>query len=146
MTKSTTDTYITIPAQATAQLEFLLVPQQDPHDIFARLRSHLETQELSDISVRLLQSNQPAYTALTHPFVRAISQCSANIYKRSPYILPLSAGSYPLDPLHSTLNMPVILDLTSVPAEDADVSDVTRHMAQQIKQLILIMDKFTQFE
>src|SRR6185437_12936517 len=37
--KSTTDIYTTIPTQATAQLEFLLVPQQDPYDIFDKLRT-----------------------------------------------------------------------------------------------------------
>jgi hypothetical protein len=40
--------------------------------------------------------------------------------------------------------MPVIFDLTSMPTEGADARDVMRHMAQQIKQLVLIMDKFTE--
>jgi len=146
MTKSTTDICTTIPTEAIAQLEFLLVPQQDPHDIFDKLRSHLHTQGFADIAVRMLQSSQPTCTALKHPFVQAVSQSSTSIYKRLPYILPLSAGSYPLDALSLTLNMPVLLDLTSMPAEGADTSSVTRHMTQQIKQLVLIMDKFTHFD
>jgi acetylornithine deacetylase/succinyl-diaminopimelate desuccinylase-like protein len=145
-TKSTTDIHATIPTLATARLEFLLVPEQDPHDIFDKLRSHLQTQGFADIDVRLLHGNQPTYTELKHPFVQAVSQSSSYVYKRPPYILPLSAGSYPLAPLRSTLNMPVILDLMSTPTEGMDASDITRHMAQQIKQLVLIMDKFTQIE
>jgi acetylornithine deacetylase/succinyl-diaminopimelate desuccinylase-like protein len=141
--KSTTDIDTTIPTQATAQLEFLLVPQQDPHDILDKLRSHLHTQGFADIAVRMLESSQPTHTELTHPFVQAVSQSSTSIYQHPPYILPLSAGSYPLHPLSSTLNMPVLLDLTSMPAEGVDINDVTRHMAQQIKQLVLIVDKLT---
>jgi acetylornithine deacetylase/succinyl-diaminopimelate desuccinylase-like protein len=144
--KSTTDIHTTIPTQATAQLEFLLVPQQDLRDIFDKLCTHLHTQGFADIAVRMLQSSQSTYTPLKHPFVQAVSQSSTSIYQRPPYILPLSAGSYPLNALSSTLNMPVILDLTSMPAEGTDASSIKRHMAQQIKQLVLIMDKFTHFE
>jgi hypothetical protein len=141
--KSTTDDGPTMPTQATAQLEFLLVPQQDPHDICNKLRSHLQTQGFADTELRLLQSNRPTGTTLQHPFVQAIKQSSSAIYGRTPYILPLSAGSYPLDPLGSTLNIPIILDLTSTPPEEEDADNAKQHMARQIKQLALIMDSFT---
>lgn len=144
MTRSTTGMYPTMTTQATAQLEFLLVPQQDPHDIFDKLCTHLQTQGLADIEVRLLQSSRPIWTELQHPFVQAIKQSSSTVYERPPYILPLSAGCYPQDPLCSTLNMPVILDLTSTPPEGADADNAKQHMARQIKQQVLIMDRFTE--
>src|SRR5205823_11235615 len=84
--KSTTDTCPTIPTQAIAQLEFLLVPEQDPHDIFDKLRSHLQTQRFTDITVRMLQGNRPIYTELKHPFVQAVSQSSSSVYEHPPYI------------------------------------------------------------
>jgi hypothetical protein len=141
--KSPDGSYTMMPTQATAQLEFLLVPEQDPHDILDKLRIHLQKQGFTDIKVRLLQSSQAMYTELNHPFVEAISQ-SSSVYEHASYIVPLSAGSYPLAPLCQTLNMPVILDLLPTPADKADSGEKVRHMALQIKQLVLIMDKFTQ--
>lgn len=144
--KSTTGIYTAIPTQAKAQLEFLLVPEQDPHDIFDKLCSHLQTHGFADIDVRLLQSNRPICTDAQHPFVQAVCQSSNNAYQHPPYLLPLSIGSYPLAPLSLTLNMPVILDLIAASTEDVDTNHAMQEMAQRIKQLVLIMDRLTQFE
>jgi hypothetical protein len=144
-TKSTGSPCPTLPTQATVQLEFLLVPEQDPQDIFDKLRTHLQMQGFADIEVHLLDSSRPLSTDWKHPFVEVISQSRHSIYERSSsYMLPLSAGSYPLAPLRLTLDMPVILDLLPTPPSEADISAKILYMAQQIKQMVLIMDRFTQ--
>jgi hypothetical protein len=134
----------TMPAEARAQLEFLLVPQQDPDDIYAKLCSHLHAQGFDDIAVQPLQSNRPSWTALQHPFVHVLQQSSSAVYGRPPYLLPLSAGSYPLEPLCSRFNMPIIQDLTATPTAEQDASSAKQHISRQIKQLVLIMDQFTE--
>ncbi|HLZ59107.1 MAG TPA: peptidase dimerization domain-containing protein [Ktedonosporobacter sp.] len=60
------DAHRTIPGRARAQVDFQLVPGQEPHDIFAKLQRHLQVQGFSDIEVRLLES-RPAASPLLFP-------------------------------------------------------------------------------
>lgn len=48
-----------IPAKATAKVDFRLVPDQDPDDLFMKLRSHLDTQGFSDVKVTRLGAMWP---------------------------------------------------------------------------------------
>src|SRR5205807_10110900 len=40
-----------LPAKASAKIDFRLVPNQDPHDILAKLRAHMATEGYDDIRV-----------------------------------------------------------------------------------------------
>ena len=43
-----------IPAQASAKVDFRLVPDQDPRDILTKLRTHLDQQGFTDVTVTTL--------------------------------------------------------------------------------------------
>ncbi len=43
-----------IPHEATVKIDFRLVPEQDPDDIFAKLRAHLDAQGFADVELARL--------------------------------------------------------------------------------------------
>lgn len=62
-----------IPAQASAKLDFRLVPEQDPSALFEDLKAYLVAGGFSDVDVRNLGSMWPTRTDPAHPLVRLAS-------------------------------------------------------------------------
>ncbi len=95
-----------LPARAMAKVDFRLVPDQDPDDIFAKLQRHLDSQGFGDITVRRLSGERPARTPVSDPFVGVVRQAVVDTYGREPLILPTMAGTGPLYPFVATLGLP----------------------------------------
>lgn len=95
-----------LPAQARAKLDFRLVPDQDPGDILARLRAHLERHGFGDVQVRLLSGEHPARTPLDSPLVEVVRQTARQVYGKEPVVVPTLAGTGPLYPFVKTLGIP----------------------------------------
>ena len=53
-----------LPARAMAKMDFRLVPDQDPHDIMAKLRRHLDSHGFGDIEIRKFGGEHPARTPI----------------------------------------------------------------------------------
>jgi acetylornithine deacetylase/succinyl-diaminopimelate desuccinylase-like protein len=85
-----------LPARATAKMDFRLVPDQDPEDILAKLRAHLDREGYSDVQVTCLGGAEPVATPIDHPFVRRIADISASFAGLPPSITPLLWGTLPL--------------------------------------------------
>ncbi|HCI78591.1 MAG TPA: hypothetical protein DHW02_02750 [Ktedonobacter sp.] len=62
----------TIPTKAQASLDFYLVPDQQPEDIFLKVRQHVSTHGFQDIQVQLLASTPSVHTSLRHAFIQMI--------------------------------------------------------------------------
>ncbi|MBV9228081.1 MAG: peptidase dimerization domain-containing protein [Chloroflexi bacterium] len=128
-----------IPAQARARVDFHLVPDQDPHDIFAKLQCHLQAQGFGDVQVRMLYACQPAYTPLADPFVQMVRRATTSAYEREPRILPMTIGSHPIAPLRH-LGMPVVITTGGALAQDSSAR--AKDFAAQIKQIALVIEEF----
>lgn len=122
----------TLPTQATARVDFQLVPEQDPYAIFALLRQHLDGRSFSDIQARILFASRPTLTADDHPFVQSVIHATEMAYGQTPYLLPLTVGSYALHPLRMKSSMPIVLV-----ARDEQNSHAT--FTAMIKQLATIL-------
>ena len=61
-----------LPAHAMAKIDFRLVPNQDPHDILAKLQSHLLAGGYDDIHVSVYGTADPVVTPIETPFVQKI--------------------------------------------------------------------------
>ncbi len=85
-----------LPARAMAKMDFRLVPNQDPNDIFDKLRNHLNAQGFSDIRLTKLGSAEPVVTPMDHPFVRKIVSISESFSGKTPSINPIIGGTLPL--------------------------------------------------
>jgi acetylornithine deacetylase/succinyl-diaminopimelate desuccinylase-like protein len=72
-----------------------LVANQDPHEIYALLRKHLDDHGFSDIETELLGPGFPARTSLEAPIARVVAETYADLYGQEPAINPTSAGSGP---------------------------------------------------
>jgi acetylornithine deacetylase/succinyl-diaminopimelate desuccinylase-like protein len=95
-----------IPCQATAKLDFRLVPDQTPDEILTNLRRHLDAQGFTDIEVRSLSAGRPARTPIDHPFVEVVREAARQAYGIEPVVSPTTAGTGPLHPFVHTLGLP----------------------------------------
>jgi acetylornithine deacetylase/succinyl-diaminopimelate desuccinylase-like protein len=96
-----------IPAIASAKIDFRLVPDQDPVDILAKLRRHLDTSGFSDVAIDLLGAEPPATTDGASQAVRLSAAVAEDVYGKAPNIYPLSGGTTPMY-LFTRQGMPVI--------------------------------------
>jgi hypothetical protein len=83
-----------LPCQAKAQVDFYLVPDQDPQDIFRKLHAHLQKQGFSDVQIRILSASPPLSTAVSNPFLQLAIAATEKAYAQAPFLLPTTVGSY----------------------------------------------------
>jgi acetylornithine deacetylase/succinyl-diaminopimelate desuccinylase-like protein len=85
-----------IPRGASAKLDIRLVPDQDPEDIFARLRLHLDQSGFADVSMIQLGAMWPYKAAGDDPLVRLAARTAEAVYRKAYLIDPLAGGSSPV--------------------------------------------------
>ncbi|MBN1580819.1 MAG: M20/M25/M40 family metallo-hydrolase [Anaerolineae bacterium] len=85
-----------LPARAMAKMDFRLVPDQDPQDIYTKLRAHLDAGGYDDVQTTMLGGAEPVVTPITDPFVQRMIQISATFEGKWPSISPLIGGTLPL--------------------------------------------------
>ncbi len=97
-----------LPAQASAKIDFRLVPDQTPEEIVPLLRAHLDAEGFEDVAVRYVAGVKPARTDPDHPFVQLSIQAAEDVYSLEPIVEPLIGGSGPLHPFIHVLGLPVV--------------------------------------
>ncbi len=99
-----------IPARASAKVDFRLVFDQDPDDIQAWLRAHLDRAGFADVSITRLGAMWPAKTPPDDPFVQLTVRTAAEAYGRPCLVDPLEGGSSPVYAFTGPLgDIPVVL-------------------------------------
>jgi acetylornithine deacetylase/succinyl-diaminopimelate desuccinylase-like protein len=84
-----------IPARASAKIDFRLVPDQNPEDIFAKLKAHLVREGFEDVSITRYGSMWPYKASADDPFIRLTAQTAEEVYQKPFLITPLAGGSSP---------------------------------------------------
>jgi len=97
-----------IPAKAMAKIDFRLVPDQDPEDIHARLRSYLDQNGLEDIKIQVLGKMWPFTTPMDDPFVQLTAALAQEVYGKETLIGPITGGSSPIYAVGGPLDIPVV--------------------------------------
>jgi acetylornithine deacetylase/succinyl-diaminopimelate desuccinylase-like protein len=95
------------PANASAKVDFRLVPDQEPADVIEQLHRHLDANGFSDVKVKQLGGEAPARTDPDDPFVRLVCDTAVEIYGVPMRILPMGGGSGPNAPFIHDLGLPV---------------------------------------
>jgi len=96
-----------LPASAMAKMDFRLVPDQEPQDIYAKLRAYLDAQGYTDVRTTALGMAEPVVTPIGHPFVRHIAEIATDFAGTPPTINPLIGGTLPLlGPLRRYVDVP----------------------------------------
>ena len=96
-----------LPAMARVKMDFRLVPNQDPQEVLASLRSHLDEHGYSDVSISVLTSEHPARTPIGDPFVKVVADTARTVYGSEPYLQPSMTGTGPQYPVQEILRVPV---------------------------------------
>jgi len=131
-----------VPAAARARVDFHLVPDQDPVDIEAKVRRHLDAHGFGDVEMRVTGRVSPAPGILGTPLGDAALAAAAAVYG-DPVVWPQLPGAGParvlLDVLGATTVSPAgTTRLTSGlhgPNEHGSVEDYLDHVRFSLRLL-----------
>jgi acetylornithine deacetylase/succinyl-diaminopimelate desuccinylase-like protein len=96
-----------LPAQASAKVDFRLVPNQTPEQVLRNLRNHLDAEGFADVKIDYLGGEPPARTDPDDPFIQMVVRTAKPVYGRPMMIVPLTGGSGPNFPFIHFLNLPI---------------------------------------
>ncbi|MBA1434762.1 M20/M25/M40 family metallo-hydrolase [Bombilactobacillus bombi] len=98
------------PKTASAKLEFRLVPNQSPQDIFNKLTKYLQEQGFGDIEVRYLLGESGYRWDLQQPLVDKLIQTAQDCYggKDQVELLPSSPGTGPMYLVNKYTHAPIV--------------------------------------
>ena len=134
-----------LPHEASAKLDFRLVPDQDPAEIYDLLLKHLKANGFGDIEVKLVGGEHAARTPADHPFARLVVDTSREVYGRDPIVYAMMAGSGPMYQLCQKYGIPAVSvgvgnenSRNHAPNENIHVKDYY----EGIKHIAVILDRF----
>jgi acetylornithine deacetylase/succinyl-diaminopimelate desuccinylase-like protein len=86
-----------LPAEASAKLDFRLVPDQDPDDILRLLREHLSERGFADVEVVEVEGEgeRAARSDPDAPIAKSVIETARELYGLEPLVLPNMAGTGP---------------------------------------------------
>ncbi len=134
-----------VPAAASAKLDFRLVPGQDPDDIAAKLRAHLDAQGFVDVQIEVLGAERAAVVDPDEEdVVRLTSEIAEKVYGKPALISPLSGGTTPMY-LFTERGVPIVApgvgfgvsNLAHSPNENmrlVDFHNAARHLARFVER------------
>ena len=136
-----------LPSRAMAKVDMRLVPDQDPHEIFALLRKHLDDQGFGDVEAILLGPEKPARTRMDAPIAKVVIGAYREVYGVEPVVSPTSSGSGPWYELCTKFGIDACTagvgharSQAHAPNENIYVDDFVRG----IKHVCLIMERFAE--
>ncbi|MFV1949655.1 MAG: M20/M25/M40 family metallo-hydrolase [Anaerolineales bacterium] len=112
-----------LPAQASAKVDFRLVPDQKPRKVLEQLRSHLDEEGFSDIKIEFLGGEPAARTDPDHPFVKMVVETSTEAFGQQMELVPIVGVSGPNYEFVHTLNLPVVTTGIGYPGGNAHAPD-----------------------
>ena len=133
-----------VPAAASAKLDFRLVPAQDPDDIAAKLRAHLDAHGFADVQIEVLGAERAAVVDPDEDVVRLTSEIAEKVYGKPALISPLSGGTTPMY-LFTERGVPIVApgvgfgvsNLAHSPNENmrlVDFHNAARHLARFVER------------
>jgi len=134
-----------LPSHAVAKLDFRLVPNQRPDDIFTKLVKHFAKHGFADMKVSKLGAEYPARTPVDSDLARVMEQTTRDIYGRDPVISPRMAATGPMYELTAQFGIPTVGSGAAyahsnnhAPNENIRLADFFLH----VKNVALIFERF----
>jgi acetylornithine deacetylase/succinyl-diaminopimelate desuccinylase-like protein len=97
-----------IPAEASAKMDFRLLPDQDPNVIFDQLRAHLDAQGFADVELTKIGAERPGVTPADDPFIQLAARIAGEVYQKLVVIDPMVGGTGPVWAFRHFLQTPVV--------------------------------------
>jgi acetylornithine deacetylase/succinyl-diaminopimelate desuccinylase-like protein len=108
-----------LPAQASAKVDFRLVPDQTPEEVLDQLRHHLDAEGFEDVSITYLGGEPPGRTDPDDPFLRLVVETARDVYGVPQQIAPMIGGSGPNHVFLHELKVPVATAGVGYPGSQA---------------------------
>ena len=96
-----------LPAKATAKMDFRLVPDMRPDDIFHKIRLHLDRHGFEEVDLSLISGVYPFRTDMSSNWAQMSIQTSEETYGKSAVVYPTMAGSGPMYDFGGVLGIPI---------------------------------------
>ncbi|MBV8822454.1 MAG: peptidase dimerization domain-containing protein [Ktedonobacteraceae bacterium] len=142
LSTASAQSFASLPTYAQTQLDFYLVPGQDPDDVFTKLRRHLDTLGFEDVRASVLYKSWPTHTSLKSSFAHAVQQAMHKAHGHEPYVLLLTMGSYPISTLQQQLALPIVIAYPGYLAHDSSKQrEYEVYLAKGIKQFVTIVEE-----
>jgi acetylornithine deacetylase/succinyl-diaminopimelate desuccinylase-like protein len=97
-----------LPKEIHVKMDFRLVPEQDPQDLWAKLRKFLDDNGFSDVIMKPETMEPAARTSYRHPFAQAAIQGAEKVYGKKPIVQLGSPGTGPLYLFTGRYKMPSV--------------------------------------
>ena len=108
-----------LPMEIHVKMDFRLVPDQDPQELWNSLRKYLDDHGFADVEMKLESMEPAARTSYKHPFAQAAIRAAEKVYGLKPIVELSSAGTGPLYLFTRRYGMPSV-DI-GVSAEDGQI-------------------------
>ena len=96
-----------LPAKASAKMDFRLVPDMRPDDIFAKVRSHLDRHGFEKVELNLISGVHPFRTDMSSKWAQMAIETSEQTYGKPAVVYPTMAGSGPMYDFGGVLGIPI---------------------------------------
>lgn len=131
-----------LPAEASSKITCRLVPDQDPDDIVAKLKAHVEAHKPDGVTVEITEfdKGKPFLTPFDHPAIQAAGRSYEKIYG-VPTAFTRMGGSIPIvAAFDEILGLPVVLMGFGLASENFHAPNEHFHLENFDKGLRVICD------
>jgi acetylornithine deacetylase/succinyl-diaminopimelate desuccinylase-like protein len=97
-----------LPAEATAKLDFRLIPDQDPADVVAQLRKHLDSHGFERVEIVWSDGEKPARSDPDSAIGKTVIDCVRELHGE-PVLWPFMPATGPMHPVVADLGIPTVL-------------------------------------
>ncbi|QQG48820.1 MAG: M20/M25/M40 family metallo-hydrolase [archaeon] len=134
-----------LPKEIHAKMDFRLVPNQDPADLWKKMRKYIDDKGFSDVEMQLESMEPAARTSYKDPFAQAAIRAASKVYGKEPVVELSSPGTGPLYIFTRTYGMPSV-DI-GVSAEDSAIHAPNENLRLDLlhKGILWIAETVEQF-
>jgi acetylornithine deacetylase/succinyl-diaminopimelate desuccinylase-like protein len=97
-----------LPAEATAKLDFRLIPDQDPEDIRQKLRKHFDRHGFEKVEILEAEGEKPARSDPNSAVARTVIETVREMHGE-PVLWPFMPATGPMHPVVADLGIPTVL-------------------------------------
>ena len=97
-----------LPAEATAKLDFRLIPDQDPARVLEALRKHLDSHGFEKVEIVWSDAEKPARSDPESDVSKSTIECVRELHGE-PVLWPFMQATGPMHPVVSDLGIPTVL-------------------------------------
>jgi acetylornithine deacetylase/succinyl-diaminopimelate desuccinylase-like protein len=107
-----------LPGEVRCKMDFRLVPEQDPDELYVRFTDFLSSHGFSDVKVETMTMEPAARTSYTSPWAQAAITAAREVFGVKPVVEISSAGTGPLYVFARRYNSDAV-DIGFSPSDDA---------------------------